>query len=200
MTSAASTATEATAASTSAEWEYEEQPKAAPPVQFDGEEAGVVHDLDRVQSVYIFGAAVAVLAVISVVPGLGDVVDHFRSYDSPGIDVWALLTIALGGIQFAYAVYVIQIPDWSTVRMAAGYLVLVAAFYALVLGVAMVVDRQNGFVSFLQIDQEQQDGRAAGWSFIMLCLTGALCYMAGRLAMRWKREDDDEWEELDVEF
>lgn len=152
---------------------------------------GVEHDAGRVSVVNYLAAAVIGLALLGVAPAIWEIVDHLGNEDSPGVAVWALGLLAIAGLQVAYAVFLMQIPDWSSVRVVALVLLAYAAGYALMLGVSAISSTGNGLVGFLQLAEYHDDGRAAGWCFIMLCSTSLLTFFAGRLAVRWKADDDE---------
>ena len=58
--------------------------------------------------------------------------------DTPFVARWALVLFFLGIVQLAYAVYLFQLPDWTTVWVVTVLLLLLAAGYAGVLGLVLM--------------------------------------------------------------
>ena len=122
-----------------------------------------------------------------MVPGGLDIVDHFRFIDdSPGVSRWAFLILMLGIVQVAYAVYIAQLPDWSSVWVLALVSLTLASAYAMILAVVLLSATDNGVIAWLHLDQAPR-AKAARWCFMMLSLTSLLAYFAGRFSVRWHR-------------
>ena len=60
-------------------------------------------------------------------PALAEIGAHLRADSSPGVAPWAYVVLWLGLLQLGYAVYLIQLPDWSSLWTAAQASLLVAA-------------------------------------------------------------------------
>ncbi|MCO6456570.1 MAG: hypothetical protein J5I93_14830, partial [Pirellulaceae bacterium] len=147
--------------------------------------AGYEHDPSKLATAYYLGAATAGVALLGIVPAIFEIADHFQHLDdSPGIARWTWLLLVLGCVQLAYALYVVQLPDWSSVWVVALACLGLAAAYAMVLGAVLLSTADNGFIQFMHLHlvPRRQTSR---WCFMMLSLTSLLTYFAGRAAVRW---------------
>ncbi len=148
---------------------------------------GYQHDAGKLASVVYLAVAVGVVALLGMLPAALEIADHFRFIDdSPGIARWAWLLILLGTIQLAYAVYLVQLPDWSSVWVVALMWLVVATLYAMLLGIVLLSSADNGVLQWLDLDQVTR-AKSARWCFMMLSLNSLLTYMAGRTSVRWHR-------------
>ena len=128
---------------------------------------------------------IAAVAIIGMIPALFDIAAHFRVIDSPGVAVWAYLSLWIALIEISYAVYLVQLPDWSSLWVATWVTLVISVVYAMLLGFTYL-SRTDGWVArALDLSDHLAGGRAAGWCFIMLCLTSLLSYLSGRLSVRW---------------
>jgi hypothetical protein len=150
---------------------------------------GREHGFDKRASVYWLAAATVLIGILGMVPGGLDIVDHFRFLeDSPGVSRWAFVILLLGCLQIAYALYVAQLPDWSSVWVLALACLALAALYALVLALILMSSADNPIIHWLHLDRAPR-GKSARWCFMMLSLSSLLAYFAGRFSVRWHRID-----------
>jgi len=150
--------------------------------------SGTGHERDRgkLAAVRWLSTGLALLALVSMVPAGFEFAEPGRQEVTFEPARWALLLVLLGSVQLAYAVYVGQLPDWSTVWVVSVVALAQATLYAGLLGLALVSRGENALVALLELTDQVADGRAAGWCFIMLCLSGLVSYWAGRLSIRWR--------------
>lgn len=158
-----------------------EQPSPAPPRL-----PGFEHDATKRTGVYQLGLTVILAAVFGIVPAIMDIFDHLRSPISPGVAPWAYLLLLAGTVQMAYAMYVMQLVDWSSVRMVSVFLLVLAAGYAMLLGLLLLGDRQNPVILTLGLGDKLDGHKATGWCLVMVSITGWLAYFAGRMSARWR--------------
>jgi hypothetical protein len=134
------------------------------------------------------GMGLSATALVGMAPALGEVVEHLRAEHSPGVAPWAHLVLWVGVIQLSYAIYLIQLADWSSAWMTAHASLLVSAFYAMGLGVGLFSGRQaSGAIVALGLTDRHHTGQLTGWCLIMLSLTLLVTYFLGRLSLRWHR-------------
>jgi hypothetical protein len=144
-------------------------------------------DRGKVSTARLLAGALAVFALCSVIPAALDAVEHVRVGASPGLARWAYLLILVGAVQLAYAVYLAQLPDWSTVRIVALVSLVLATSYAILLGLTLLSRDDSALVRSLELTDQLQGGRATGWCFIMLCVASLLSYLSGRISVRWRQ-------------
>ena len=75
---------------------------------------GVEHDPQKIGTVYQLGFCLALLGAVGMYPAVMDVVRHVRDFDSTGVERWAFLVFFVTALQLVYALYLVQLPDWST--------------------------------------------------------------------------------------
>lgn len=124
-------------------------------------------------------------SLFGAIPAVRDILDHLRSVDSAGVARWACLLLLVAMIQFAYAIYMVQLPDWSTVWVVSLATLSLAFLYAMLTAVLIMGQPQSHIVQLLGLEDQLHGNRAAGWCAIMLSLTCLLAYAAGRISVRW---------------
>jgi hypothetical protein len=124
---------------------------------------------------------------VSLFPAVREILLHFISENSPGIDLWAPLVMLMGLVQLAYVVYAVQLPDWGTTRVMMVLSVVIAMFYAMVLGISVMAKNDNSFVLSLGLTSEYQLKQVTAWCFLMLVLMCTLAYFWARTTFRWRR-------------
>jgi len=130
----------------------------------------------------------AAVALFSTYPAAMESFAHFRWPDqSPGVDRWAQIVLLLGGVQLAYVLYLVQVPDWSTTWVVMMLTVVIAVMYATGLGMTALAGDDNGTLMLLGLDDEHRDGYAAPWCFAMLILMCGLAYFFYRVSVRWHK-------------
>lgn len=139
--------------------------------------------------VYQLAAAVLAAAIFAMVPAVWDVVEYLRIPDSPYIARWAFLLLMLGLVQIGYGVYLIQLPDWTTVWVITLYSLAMAAIYAMVFGLTLITSTDGTLVAALQLQDKVAGGQAALWSLCQASLYTLLAFFAGRMSVRWHRAE-----------
>jgi hypothetical protein len=153
--------------------------------------ANLAADAARTLAAYQLALALAAAALFSVVPAVWDVVEFFRSAESIFVARWALALFFLGVVQLAYAVYLFQLPDWSSVWVVTIVSLALAGVYAAVLGLVLL-SPPDGFLvgpSGLQLADKLAGGKAALWCLCMISVSTILAFFAGRLGASWHRAE-----------
>jgi hypothetical protein len=165
-------------------------PKAAasaPPPAPLSHRRGYQADPEKLTAAYVLAMLVAVLGLVTIAPGVYDVVRHLSDPDGEAIGRWTFVVFFLGLVHFAYAIYLAQIPDWSAAWVLTGATLLQGAFYAALLTALFVAGGQSEMVESLDLAPYVDNGRARAWCFVMLCLTGMAGYFCGTVSIRWRR-------------
>lgn len=140
-----------------------------------------------VSTVSMLAMGLAFVACFGAGPAVYDVVEHLRTPDSPGVATRAYAILLLTVLQFAYAAYLWQLPDWSSVWVVTVVTLSLAVVYAMLLATTYLSQNDGWFVQLLQLSDKLRGGQAAGWCFIMLCLMSLLSYLSGRISVRWSQ-------------
>jgi hypothetical protein len=147
---------------------------------------GYEHSADQRWTVYQLGVSLALAALFGAVPAVLDMVAHVQAVESAGISRWAWVLLLTSGIQLAYAVYLVQLPDWSSVWTVSIVMLAFATAYAMLLGLLMLADNQSQLVRFLELTDARASHKAPGWCLIMLSICSLLAYFCGRISARWQ--------------
>lgn len=143
---------------------------------------------DRVLLAKIFASLLCVVALINMVPMT---YSWFRwaQYGEPfALSRWMYLQVFVASLHLIYAVFLVQIPDWSALRtVAIAMLTLAVAFGTISTGL-LVGQGQGAISEFLEIPFSLTT-RASIWCVAMLCLSTLISYLAGREASNWRRTE-----------
>lgn len=149
---------------------------------------GVVHSAARREAVYWLAAAVLGIAAVAFGLAIADAVIDARQLRPAGMSNWAFALIVLGIVHAAYALYLFQLPDWGTLRVASVAMIVTAAGFAMLLAVLSLGGGNLPLATSLQLD-EFPDQRPELVCLIMLALSGLLGYLLGRASRRWHRSE-----------
>jgi hypothetical protein len=139
--------------------------------------------------VFQLAAAVIVAALFSVVPSVWDLFDYASGTSASPLGRWAIVLGMLGAVQVAYAIYLIQLPDWTTVWMVTLFALASAALYAMALGLTIISGEDGWLVRFLQLSDKVAGGKAALWCLCMMSVMTLLAFFAGRISVRWRQAE-----------
>lgn len=140
-------------------------------------------------SAYTLAGLIAGVALFSLAPAVWEIIDYLSAPDDLGIQRWAFLILMLGGVQIGYAVYVAQLPDWTTAWMASLFALLLAGGYGMLLGVAVMSKEESSLIQSLELTDKLIDHKAAFWSIAMISTTSLIAWYAGHLSAGWHRKE-----------
>jgi hypothetical protein len=132
------------------------------------------------------GISLALLGALGAAPAVMEIGDYLRSDQTLPVARWAWLAILAAVVQVAYAVYAMQLPDWSTAWVATLAGAGLAAAYAFLLGLTWWEGADSRVVALLELQDHLVEGRAPRWCFVMMGLLGVYAYFAGRAALHWR--------------
>ncbi len=148
---------------------------------------GVEHDPGKKWTVYQLGMAVAALGLAGMYPSITEVIRHVTDFDSTGIEAWAYFVFLLTGIQLVYALYMVQLPDWSTLWVVMILCACVTVFYAMAMGVSMMAGKDNALIAALGLTAAQENGYLSLWCLMMMMMTSLLTYALVRASVKWQK-------------
>ncbi len=152
-----------------------------PPVEITPSEA-------QVSGAYLLGGAIVAVAVFSVGPACWEMWDYLQAPDVP-VDTWVLVVLALGLVQLAYAVYMVQLPDWTSAWVVSLMSLLLAGSYGVLLGIVVMSAQGSAIIQTLQLDHEIANQKVALWSIAMISTTSLLSWYAGHCSNVWHRAE-----------
>jgi hypothetical protein len=171
---------------------YEPEPLSVEPPAAAPE--AITPDRHWLPAAYGLSAALVAAALFGIAPAVWDVVDYVRSYDlvdSPHVARWALVVFWLSIVQIAYAAYLFQLPDWTSVWVVTLDALGQAGLYALMLGLVLISGDDGLLVGprGLELSDKLAGGQAALWCLAMTCVWMILAFFAGRLSGQWRRAE-----------
>jgi hypothetical protein len=144
-------------------------------------------DRGNVWAAYQLAAAIVIAALFSIAPAVWDVIEYAQVPEGQFIARWALALFLLGAVQLAYAAFLVQLPDWTSVWVVTIYSLSLAAVYAAVLGLVLLTSEHGLVVTALQLSDKLAGGKAVLWCLSMVSVSTILAFFAGRLSTRWHR-------------
>jgi hypothetical protein len=146
------------------------------------------------QSAYLLAFGIFAAGVFGVLPAIWDIADYFRflaPQPNGFVARWALLILLISVLQVAYAVYLLQLPDWTSVWVVTIFLLAVAGVYAMSLGLIILASPTGWLLGSegLQLADRLAGGKAALWCLSMIGISTMLAYFSGRLARHWHRTE-----------
>ncbi|HZL91236.1 MAG TPA: hypothetical protein VFB96_22915 [Pirellulaceae bacterium] len=135
---------------------------------------------------YVLSACFGAAALFAVAPGVWDVFQYAQAADGAFVARWALFVLALGVTQAAYAIYLVQLPDWTSGWVVTLFALACAALYAGMLGVTLIAGDDSRLIHSLQLSESVASGRAPIWCLCMTTIMAALAFFGGRSSLRWR--------------
>ena len=151
------------------------------------ERPGYSPDADKRAGARLWATMLVLTGFLGAIPAILHMVEVIRNEEIDEAARWSVLLLGGGVWLLAYAAYVAQLPDWSVIWTATAAVLVLAAGYALGLGLTLWAGPENDWIQWLNLENKLRNKHAAGWCFVMLCATGLLAYWGGRFAARWKR-------------
>lgn len=133
-----------------------------------------------------FGVCVAMIGLITVLPAIYSLVIWIQADENLALPRWIYLVGFIGALHLLYAIYTIQIADYSSLQALAVFLLVFTCLYGFVAAALLLEDGQGLVMDFLQLPTSMVT-RAAIWSGIMFCVTAMSCYLFGREAILWRK-------------
>ncbi len=87
-----------------------------------------------------------------------------------------------------YAVYLVQIPDWSALKTVSIAMLVVATLFGSISTGLVTGGGQGAVASFLELPLVMSY-QASIWCVAMLLLSTLMCYLGGREALNWQRTE-----------
>lgn len=141
---------------------------------------------ERRWTCFSLGVSLALIGLFGAVPAVLEIVDYVQSDQTFPIARWAWLALMIAVVQIGYAVYAVQLPDWSTAWVVTLTGAALGAVYAALFGLTLVAGEDSRIIALLELEDQLPDGRATRWCFVMLGMLGLYAYFAGRSAARWR--------------
>lgn len=133
-----------------------------------------------------FAGVTLAIGLITIAPTVYFVVNWFAIDSTLPIPRWTFLMVFLGLLHLVYAIYVLQVSDYSTLQMLALFQLALVCVYGFVVAAVLLDAQQGDVVRFLQLPYGLTR-TAAIWCGAMFSITTLCCYLSGRESMMWKK-------------
>ena len=135
----------------------------------------------QIETAYWLAVVLLFVIVFSAAPALG----YLRLDQAPA---WAQAMLLVAGMQLAYSIWLVIVPDWSTIRVGLWLFGASAVLYAA--GAALFAMAGAGP---LPLDLAAPRSSAAGWCGANSLALGLLSYACGQVGATWRRADFVAW-------
>ncbi len=162
---------------------------AAPSQVFQPLRAAVELDASTKQWGMQLAVGLMVTALFSSAPGIWDCIDYISVAEEGFIARWALLLLALGVLQGAFAIYVWQLADWTSLWVVTLLSLAIASGFAMMLGVIFVAGQESQLVTALQLEDRLIGNKAHLWCLCMVAVYTVVAFFAGRACSQWHRRE-----------
>jgi len=105
---------------------------------------------------------------------------------APTLPQWVYWQVFIAALCLVYAVFLIQIADWSALKSVSIVMLVVAMGYGLVTASLVLGGVQSPAARCLSLDGQTLD-RGKIWCATMLCIATLISYFGGRESSKWKR-------------
>jgi hypothetical protein len=125
---------------------------------------------------YWLGIGVALLGFFQLIPAA--IIGSPAVAPTWGAIVWLIVVAQLG-----YAAWMVCAPHWGTVWVCMVATAVVAAIYALALGLVVVTPRSS--IVWFELDEVRDPARL--WCGSVVLLTFLMAYACGRVSYKWRK-------------
>ncbi len=129
------------------------------------------------RSLFWMTLLVVALGLLSMLPGLATLSSKFEP-------IWARVSMLIGTWQLGLAVWIMTIPDWSTLRVMLWSYALLAAFHGGLFAVTLATPSGE----ILPWDLTEIRSSAIPWTGGMAFFCVLAAYASGTLMSRWRKQ------------
>lgn len=143
---------------------------------------------DRIILARFLAICLILVGVVNVIPA-GLFWNDWSSQDHRGpIPRWVWMQVFIALLHLVYAVYLLQIPDWASLRAVAFAMLAIAMIFGIVASGLMGSSSENFVPRFMQLSGSLIR-QARLWCVAMLCVATLASYLGGRESARWQRAE-----------
>lgn len=130
----------------------------------------------RLSAAYMLAGGLAAVALL----GLAPAAQHLTRLEPP---LWARAVVLVSSALLVYALWLVTVPDWSTLWLGVVLTAVAAAVYAG--GMGLIVSTPHDKTPPLELGDLAR--LAGGWSGLNAMLLGSTSYALGRYGQSWRR-------------
>ncbi len=149
------------------------------------------------QLVFQLGMVVIGVALFGIWPAGQQMIDYLLETDPLPVDVWAILVLWWGILQVSYVVYMLLLPDLSSLWIVTLATAISAFIHAMALGFftaqrlqwSLIPGDEKSLAISLGLADEMMKGRATLWTSTVLILLVLATFLLGRSCLRWQKSE-----------
>ena len=155
-------------------------------IQVDKPEQRSTHlQRDRRFLARFYGLCLVILAACLLAPAVVYLANG-RPLDGARVPRWVYLAIFAGGLHLVYSLFLIQVPDWSTLYSVALFVLFTSCVYGVLAGALWMSQADSVIESLLQLPYAMKSSALICLG-IAFCLSALASFVFGRDALMWKR-------------
>ena len=152
------------------------------------ENPGVSHNKQISGRAYSLAWAMIVIGIFLLGPVIYTMIGWIeKDYHLP-LGRWSYMLIFFSAIQFLYALFLSQIPDWTATRFVSYFMLGMTVFTTFLLAISMLSGNDSSFFRFIELSVTER-GKVSGWLLVMLIGFGMISYLCGRTTQSWMEEE-----------
>jgi hypothetical protein len=145
---------------------------------------GYLPDRHKLEGTYWLGAMLLVVTWVEMIPAISQSVQaEFPFLAISAAPAWAQVVLAIGLLQLVYIVWMVTLPDWSTVWTMMLVYGAVSAAYGFALAATLLTPRDQELMLQLELVRRL----TPLWCGAMVLLTFLAAFLCGRTSTRWHR-------------
>jgi hypothetical protein len=133
------------------------------------------------------GLLVAAVAFFGMAPAVWEWIHLWQSPSDRHLPTWIMASMLTSLVLFAYGIFLMQLPDWSSFSIVTVALLAMSAGYAAILATTLLGSYDTSLIAWLNMGDKLAGLRATLWCGIMLALNSLAAYFVGFEAIRWHR-------------
>jgi hypothetical protein len=119
-------------------------------------------------------------------PALWQITAALGEGKADAIAAWALCLVLIGLLQLAYAAYLVQLPDWSSVWVVTVMMLVMTTLYATLMALSWLSNGQHRLLLLLDLSGLVIRNKVTGWTFIMVSICALYAYFSGQCSSAWR--------------
>ncbi|MEC9093577.1 MAG: hypothetical protein VX438_12770, partial [Planctomycetota bacterium] len=154
----------------------------------DEENPGTFQNAENCWKAYALSWALVIIGIFLLGPVIYTMLGWIgKDYHLP-LGRWSLLLVFLSAFQFLYAVFLFQIPDWTTTRLVSYLMLAMTVFSTCLLAITLLSQENSSFFKYLQLSIVDK-GKISSWLTVMSIGFGMMSYLCGRTTQQWMKEE-----------
>ena len=127
---------------------------------------------------------------VQSLPAVWFLLDRQLAGRNDGFPFWVQLTLLISIVEFSYALSLLQVVDYSSLRIVAIVALAVAMAYAFLLALAMLAP-QGQLLASLELVDAARSSRISLVCLAIIAVHGVLAWVSGRGGARWRLESQN---------